>query len=269
MPSELVLRNASAGRLHFTTRLAEAIRSVDILFLAVGTPSAGDGSADLGALHAAVEGVARHLPPEALVVIKSTVPVGTNEHVRRRLHELTNREYAVASNPEFLKEGAAVNDFMFPDRVVVGVNRFTDDESVSPELHRIDPALEREQIARLQAMRAARDEAKWTAAMDRLEAVARGSDNIVPAMIDRSLCPSRLPRFTFPPISPVSMVISATSSKFTGRSLSGFTMSFLIFSTEFLSSSLVLTRTSIFLSCHEYLVATSPLTLSTTWSAML
>jgi methylmalonyl-CoA mutase N-terminal domain/subunit len=70
------------------------------------------------------------------------------------------------------------------DRIVVGVNRFTDDETVSPELHKIDPALEREQVARLRAVRASRDEAAWAAALDQLEAVARGSDNIVPAMIE-------------------------------------------------------------------------------------
>ena len=70
------------------------------------------------------------------------------------------------------------------DRIVVGVNRFTDDEAVSPELHKIDPALEREQVARLQATRASRDADAWTVAMDELEAVARGSDNIVPAMIE-------------------------------------------------------------------------------------
>jgi methylmalonyl-CoA mutase N-terminal domain/subunit len=70
------------------------------------------------------------------------------------------------------------------DRVVVGVNRFTDDEVVTPALQRIDPALEREQVARLQALRASRDEAVWAAALDRLEAVARGSDDIVPAMIE-------------------------------------------------------------------------------------
>ena len=69
-------------------------------------------------------------------------------------------------------------------RIVVGVNRFTDDETVSPELHRIDPALEREQVTRLQATRASRDAAAWAAAMDELEAVARGSENIVPAMIE-------------------------------------------------------------------------------------
>ena len=70
------------------------------------------------------------------------------------------------------------------DRIVVGVNRFTDDEAVTPPLQRIDPTLEREQVARLQAVRASRDEVAWAAALDRLEAVARGSDNIVPAMIE-------------------------------------------------------------------------------------
>ncbi len=119
--TELVLRNAAAGRLHFTTDLAPAIKSADIVYLAVGTPQSDDGSADLTFLFEAVENMAPYLRADAIVVTKSTVPVGTNAAIVLRLKECTGRECNVASNPEFLKEGAAINDFMFPDRVVVGV----------------------------------------------------------------------------------------------------------------------------------------------------
>ncbi|HTN75830.1 MAG TPA: UDP-glucose/GDP-mannose dehydrogenase family protein [Pirellulaceae bacterium] len=121
--SEVVVRNSAAGRLHFTTNLAKAVKEARLVFLAVGTPSAEDGSADLSALWAVVKSLAPLLPASAVVVIKSTVPVGTNAAVAARFKELTGREVDVASNPEFLKEGAAINDFQFPDRVVVGVRR--------------------------------------------------------------------------------------------------------------------------------------------------
>lgn len=119
--SELVLRNSEAGRLNFTTDLASAVRDAQLVYLAVGTPPAEDGSADLTALFAVVRAVAPHLQPNALVVIKSTVPVGTNQKSWDLLREITGQEFDVASNPEFLKEGAAINDFTLPDRVVVGV----------------------------------------------------------------------------------------------------------------------------------------------------
>jgi len=121
--AELVRRNAAAGRLHFTDELAAAVSSARLVFLAVGTPPADDGSVDLTALWAVVEEMAPHLTPQTIVVLKSTVPVGTNAAVAARLHELTGRECDVASNPEFLKEGAALDDFMKPDRVVVGARR--------------------------------------------------------------------------------------------------------------------------------------------------
>ena len=121
--AEMVVRNASAGRLHFTTRLEESVRGAAIIYLAVGTPSAEDGAADLTALWRVVDQIAPYLSPAAVVVIKSTVPVGTNAQVLDRLRQQTGRACDVASNPEFLKEGAAINDFMFPDRVVVGVRR--------------------------------------------------------------------------------------------------------------------------------------------------
>jgi UDPglucose 6-dehydrogenase len=119
--SELVLRGVAQGRLHFTTEVPKTIQQADLIYLAVGTPQSDDGSADLTALKTVVDNIAPHLAEHAIVVIKSTVPVGTNEMAYERLKELTGRECHVASNPEFLKEGAAINDFMYPDRVVVGV----------------------------------------------------------------------------------------------------------------------------------------------------
>jgi UDPglucose 6-dehydrogenase len=120
---ELVERNREAKRLRFTTDLAAGIKSARLIFLAVGTPSRDDGSADLSALWKAVEQIAPHLAVNAIVITKSTVPVGTNSKIAARLKELTGRNCDVASNPEFLKEGAAVEDFTKPDRVVVGVRR--------------------------------------------------------------------------------------------------------------------------------------------------
>ena len=121
--SELVVRNARAGRLKFTTSYAEAVPSAKCIFIAVGTPQADDGSANLKGLWSVTEMLAPHLAEDVVVVVKSTVPVGTNREVARRLRELTGREVDVASNPEFLKEGAAIQDFTKPDRVVVGVTR--------------------------------------------------------------------------------------------------------------------------------------------------
>jgi UDPglucose 6-dehydrogenase len=121
--AELVQRNVEAGRLHFATDAPPAVKSARLVFLAVGTPSAADGAADLTYLLAAVDSIAPHLARDAIVVTKSTVPVGTCAKIARRLLELTGRECDVASNPEFLKEGAAIDDFTRPDRVVVGVRR--------------------------------------------------------------------------------------------------------------------------------------------------
>ncbi len=121
--SELVVRNYQNRRLDFTTDLASAVSSSRIIYLAVGTPSADDGSADLSALWSVTDAIARHLRQDAIVVTKSTVPVGTNQKIFSRLRELLGRDVDVASNPEFLKEGAAIQDFMYPDRVVVGVRR--------------------------------------------------------------------------------------------------------------------------------------------------
>jgi UDPglucose 6-dehydrogenase len=119
--AELVVRSAKAGRLLFTTDTATAIHAAQVVFLAVGTPPSADGSADLSSLWKVVDSIAPHLDPEAVVVTKSTVPVGTCAGIEARLKERTGRECQVASNPEFLKEGAAIEDFQKPDRVVVGV----------------------------------------------------------------------------------------------------------------------------------------------------
>jgi UDPglucose 6-dehydrogenase len=119
--AELVTRNAELGRLHFTTDLAAALQPAQLVFLAIGTPSADDGSADLTNLWTVIDSLAGLLPDEAIVITKSTVPVGTNARIFQRLRKLTGRDFDVVSNPEFLKEGAALDDFMRPDRVVIGV----------------------------------------------------------------------------------------------------------------------------------------------------
>ena len=127
---ELVERNSRTGRLRFTTDTAEAIRDAEVVFLAVGTPPAADGSADLSALWRVIDSIAPHLHPDAVVVTKSTVPVGTCAGIERRLKDRLGRNCRVASNPEFLKEGAAIEDFQKPDRVVVGVRSAADGETL-------------------------------------------------------------------------------------------------------------------------------------------
>jgi len=120
---DMVKRNVQARRLTFSTDATQSVPSADCIFIAVGTPEGEDGSADLRYVFQAAEGLAPHLTPKAIVIIKSTVPVGTNRAIKRRLDELTGRDVNVASNPEFLKEGCAIDDFMKPDRVVVGVTK--------------------------------------------------------------------------------------------------------------------------------------------------
>ena len=121
--AELVARNVAGGRLRFTVDEVSAVKKARLVFVAVGTPPADDGSVDLKALWSVVDSLAPHLGAECIVVCKSTVPVGTNAKVAARLKELTGRDVDVASNPEFLKEGMAIDDFMKPDRVVIGVRR--------------------------------------------------------------------------------------------------------------------------------------------------
>lgn len=120
--AELVSANVRAGRLSFTTDLAEGVRNADAVFIAVGTPSRrGDGHADLSYVFAAVREVAEALTGPAVIITKSTVPVGTGDEVERIIAEVApDKGITVASNPEFLREGAAIGDFKRPDRVVVG-----------------------------------------------------------------------------------------------------------------------------------------------------
>ena len=120
---QLMARNVDAGRLSFTTNLQSALEGVDAVFIAVGTPTRrGDGHADLTYVFAAAEEIAASLDHYVVVVTKSTVPVGTNRKVEDVIRKAApDLEFDVASNPEFLREGAAIDDFMRPDRVVVGV----------------------------------------------------------------------------------------------------------------------------------------------------
>ena len=131
--SELVHRNAREDRLKFTTNLAEGIADAELVFIAVGTPQGDDGGADLSGVYAVGEASARSLNGPKTIVIKSTVPVGTNAEVARRMAPLAKFPFHVANNPEFLKEGAALDDFNKPDRVVVGVRH----PDVAEALHRL------------------------------------------------------------------------------------------------------------------------------------
>jgi len=121
---DLMARNMRAGRLRFTRDVAAAVKAADVVFLAVGTPMRrGDGFADLSYVYAAVEEIAPHLDGFTVITTKSTVPVGTSREIERRLKAVRpDAEYAVCSNPEFLREGSAIQDFTHPDRVLVGTD---------------------------------------------------------------------------------------------------------------------------------------------------
>jgi UDPglucose 6-dehydrogenase len=118
----LLARNRASGRLAFTTDVAGAVANADVIFIAVGTPPGEDGSADLRHVLAVADVIGRAARRETVVVTKSTVPVGTTERVRAAIAEQAQVPVHVANNPEFLKEGAAVDDFMKPDRVVIGTD---------------------------------------------------------------------------------------------------------------------------------------------------
>ncbi len=125
---EMVKRNVDKKRLHFSTSLKDSIQDAEVVFIAVGTPPDEDGSADLKYVLAVASSVGEHMTHPLVIVTKSTVPVSTAEKVRKALAEQlakrgSNLDFYVASNPEFLKEGAAIEDFMKPDRIVVGVDR--------------------------------------------------------------------------------------------------------------------------------------------------
>ena len=118
----MVARNFEAGRISFTMEIADAVRAADLVFLAVGTPMRrGDGHADLSYVYSALEDLAPHLEGFTVITTKSTVPVGTSREIERRLKELRpDADFAICSNPEFLREGSAIQDFTHPDRVLVG-----------------------------------------------------------------------------------------------------------------------------------------------------
>jgi len=123
---EMVSRNVEKGRLHFSTNLGEAIKGCDVAFIAVGTPPGEDGSADLKYVLAVARAIGENMNGYGVIVTKSTVPVGTAAKVRAELEKALEKrgvdiDFDVASNPEFLKEGAAIDDFLKPDRIVVGV----------------------------------------------------------------------------------------------------------------------------------------------------
>ena len=126
---EMVTRNVEKGRLHFSTNLAEAIKDCDVAFIAVGTPPGEDGSADLKYVLAVARGIGENMNDYGVIVTKSTVPVGTAAKVRAEIEKALAKRgtdasaigFDVASNPEFLKEGAAIDDFLKPDRIVVGI----------------------------------------------------------------------------------------------------------------------------------------------------
>jgi len=132
---DILRRSVREGRLAFSTDLNTAMDGSEIIFIAVGTPSSPDGSANLSAVQAVADEIGRNLNAPATVVIKSTVPVGTASMVRERIRALTEHDFHVVSNPEFLKEGAAVEDFNRPDRIVVGC-KSTEAVAVMQRLYR-------------------------------------------------------------------------------------------------------------------------------------
>ena len=119
---QLVTKNMQSGRLRFTTDLKQAVEQALVIFLAVGTPPKSDGSPDLSFVEAAARSIAEHMNGYKVIVTKSTVPIGTGEYLRKLIREQqkSRLNFGIVSNPEFLREGAAINDFMRPDRVVIG-----------------------------------------------------------------------------------------------------------------------------------------------------
>ena len=119
---ELVLRNVQANRLSFTTNLKEAIQKSEVVFIAVGTPQSENGEADISAVNAVAKTIGENLNNKKVICTKSTVPIGTGEIVSGIINEnkSTEAEFEYVSNPEFLREGSAVKDFLWPDRIVIG-----------------------------------------------------------------------------------------------------------------------------------------------------
>ncbi|MGQ9649566.1 MAG: UDP-glucose dehydrogenase family protein [Phycisphaerae bacterium] len=132
--SELLQANMKAGRLRFTNNIPEGIKHGDIVFIAVGTPPRDDGSSDMTAVRDVADAIADHADRPKIVVLKSTVPIGTGDELEERINRRTKHRVSVVNNPEFLKEGTAVEDFLRPDRVVIGAED-SQAASVIRELH--------------------------------------------------------------------------------------------------------------------------------------
>lgn len=158
---ELLARNAEKGRIHFFADLKEPVSQADLIFLAVGTPMRrGDGFADLSYVHAAVEELVPYLSGFTVITTKSTVPVGTSREIERRIREMRpDADIAVCSNPEFLREGSAIQDFTHPDRVLVGV----DDERARRVMERVYEPLRLRNAPILFASRESAELAKYAA----------------------------------------------------------------------------------------------------------
>jgi UDPglucose 6-dehydrogenase len=156
---ELVRENMRSGRLRFATDVAASVAGVRVVFLAVGTPPQPDGSADLSAIESAVREVARGLTGPAILVTKSTVPVGTGARLEALIAANTRQRCPVVSNPEFLKEGSALNDFLRPDRVVIGA----DDPAAGDEVAELHEPFVRNNKPILRMSRAAAELTKYAA----------------------------------------------------------------------------------------------------------
>jgi UDPglucose 6-dehydrogenase len=132
---ELIKVNLATGRLRFTTKLDEGVAHGQVIFIAVGTPPSADGSADLSGVEAIVRDVAKLMTSSRVIVIKSTVPVGTGRRMSQIMEDLTAHPFSVVSNPEFLREGAAVEDFLRPDRIIIGSDGDQDAVQLMTELY--------------------------------------------------------------------------------------------------------------------------------------
>ncbi len=155
--SDLLKANLEAGRFKATTDLPAAVHHADVIFVAIGTPPREDGSADLSAIDRSVQEIAQHVNKRTILVMKSTVPVGTGDHVEKLVSPLAKHPVVVVSNPEFLKEGTAVDDFLRPDRVVIG----TDDAEAAAMLEELYEPFVRNQHPILVVPRAASEMIKY------------------------------------------------------------------------------------------------------------
>jgi len=155
--SDLLKANLEAGRFKATTDLPAAVHHADVIFVAIGTPPREDGSADLSAIDRSGQEIAQHVNKRTILVMKSTVPVGTGDHVEKLVSTLAKHPVVVVSNPEFLKEGTAVDDFLRPDRVVIG----TDDAEAAAMLEELYEPFVRNQHPILVVPRAASEMIKY------------------------------------------------------------------------------------------------------------